>query len=772
MEGSRSNPIGGSVFGRKTVWDRPPEDRGGGSSGSSYGQRGDREDFEGYHGGGAHDDYGDYGRRGGGGQWDEHDRAPPGRPQMHHYGGPPRVGEADRARLDNARGSVGGMRRPPGGGREIMTLLVTSLSHKATERDIWSLFEQAGLEVESVHISVDRETGQSRGQAFVDVQISSSEDPEVAADFAISRLSGTDLLGRAINVELRGQEGAGYSRPGGGGCGGKGGISSVFNQMGKGDGGKGGSGMMGAKGAPLGNPKSKLVICQYWKENRCNRGELCSYAHGEHELRTPGSQQPRPMMGGKDGGYGMGPGPGMGKGGPPMGKGGPMAAPMGKGAPAGSMAAPMGKGAPAGNRKTQLCVYYKEGRCTRGLQCNYAHGEHELRDNLPGGGGDMRGGDRARPAPPPRAPGNRFEARPRDPRDQRHGDERARSPRRIRKVNFAKSDDAVAAAEQSVGVHGPPPPRQRGSAAGMAAPTDAVNGSAPKEDAGENGDKATVDLDQDEDDAKKTAEGAKPATPPVAVADYLLKEEGAGQLDALYGIGARLLRSMGWCPGSGVGANKDGELEPPTVQLLSLPSTHYGRKDRRCLGRRKPKRFRDSEESSPSRTPSTSSSRSSSKAKSQSSKSSSQSQSRKKRRKRRPKSKTKKRKKSSSSSRKSSSSSSSSSSKSKRKKKKKGKFTSNPGAAGAAAAEKVQAPPAPAAAAQAAVAEDPETAMAKKRVLAKLTELQKVEPKEARAKEFRILLRDWHPDKNPEKKDMATAVFQFLQKGKSLLNLK
>lgn len=60
----------------------------------------------------------------------------------------------------------------------------------------------------------------------------------------------------------------------------------------------------------------------------------------------------------------------------------------------------------------------------------------------------------------------------------------------------------------------------------------------------------------------------------------------------------------------------------------------------------------------------------------------------------------------------------------------------------------------------------------KKRVLAKLTELQKVEPKEQRAKEFRNLLRDWHPDKNPEKKDMATAVFQFLQKGKSLLNLK
>jgi len=68
--------------------------------------------------------------------------------------------------------------------------------------------------------------------------------------------------------------------------------------------------------------------------------------------------------------------------------------------------------------------------------------------------------------------------------------------------------------------------------------------------------------------------------------------------------------------------------------------------------------------------------------------------------------------------------------------------------------------------------EPPEIALAKKQVLAKLTELTKIEPKEQRAKDFRNLLREWHPDKNPERMEMATAVFQFLQKGKSLLNLK
>lgn len=47
--------------------------------------------------------------------------------------------------------------------------------------------------------------------------------------------------------------------------------------------------------------------------------------------------------------------------------------------------------------------------------------------------------------------------------------------------------------------------------------------------------------------------------------------------------------------------------------------------------------------------------------------------------------------------------------------------------------------------------------------------LKEVEPRENRLKEFRILLRKWHPDKNPDQQEVATAVFQFLQKGKLLI---
>lgn len=38
-------------------------------------------------------------------------------------------------------------------------------------------------------------------------------------------------------------------------------------------------------------------------------------------------------------------------------------------------------------------------------------------------------------------------------------------------------------------------------------------------------------------------------------------------------------------------------------------------------------------------------------------------------------------------------------------------------------------------------------------------------------KEWRSLLRAWHPDKNPDRVEVATAVFQFLQKGKLLLDM-
>merc|ERR1712150_19664 len=65
---------------------------------------------------------------------------------------------------------------------------------------------------------------------------------------------------------------------------------------------------------------------------------------------------------------------------------------------------------------------------------------------------------------------------------------------------------------------------------------------------------------------------------------------------------------------------------------------------------------------------------------------------------------------------------------------------------------------------------DPEIEKAKSEALEELMRLRTIEPNEARMTEWRALLRKWHPDKNPDRVEVATAVFQFLQKGKAILN--
>lgn len=72
-------------------------------------------------------------------------------------------------------------------------IYIGNLSFKTTEDDLRALFSQYGG-VESVSIATDRSTGQSRGFAFV--EMSAKND----AESAISALNGTDLNGRAINV--------------------------------------------------------------------------------------------------------------------------------------------------------------------------------------------------------------------------------------------------------------------------------------------------------------------------------------------------------------------------------------------------------------------------------------------------------------------------------------------------------------------------------------------------------------------------------------------
>eukprot|EP00928_Gymnodinium_smaydae_P040969 TRINITY_DN2774_c1_g1_i1.p1 TRINITY_DN2774_c1_g1~~TRINITY_DN2774_c1_g1_i1.p1 ORF type:complete len:438 (-),score=66.01 TRINITY_DN2774_c1_g1_i1:230-1543(-) len=58
---------------------------------------------------------------------------------------------------------------------------------------------------------------------------------------------------------------------------------------------------------------------------------------------------------------------------------------------------------------------------------------------------------------------------------------------------------------------------------------------------------------------------------------------------------------------------------------------------------------------------------------------------------------------------------------------------------------------------------------AKEEVLQKLLKMRG-EPRDVRLKGLRALLLEWHPDKNADNVEVATAVFQFLQKGKSLID--
>ncbi len=72
-------------------------------------------------------------------------------------------------------------------------IYVGNLSYSATEDMLRSLFEKYGI-VERVNIVTDRDTGQARGFAFVEM----SNDAEAVK--AINALNGTDLDGRTLSV--------------------------------------------------------------------------------------------------------------------------------------------------------------------------------------------------------------------------------------------------------------------------------------------------------------------------------------------------------------------------------------------------------------------------------------------------------------------------------------------------------------------------------------------------------------------------------------------
>ena len=72
-------------------------------------------------------------------------------------------------------------------------IFVGNLDFSASESAIRSLFEQYG-NVERVSVVTDRETGRSRGFAFVEMTDAAE------ADRAITSLNGTDLDGRTLNI--------------------------------------------------------------------------------------------------------------------------------------------------------------------------------------------------------------------------------------------------------------------------------------------------------------------------------------------------------------------------------------------------------------------------------------------------------------------------------------------------------------------------------------------------------------------------------------------
>src|SRR5215472_2466246 len=95
-------------------------------------------------------------------------------------------------------------------------IFVGNLDFHATEEAVRGLFEQYGA-VNSARIMTDRETGRSRGFAFVEME------NEAEADKAIAALNGYMMDGRALNVNEarpkpdRGFGGGGGNRFGGGG---------------------------------------------------------------------------------------------------------------------------------------------------------------------------------------------------------------------------------------------------------------------------------------------------------------------------------------------------------------------------------------------------------------------------------------------------------------------------------------------------------------------------------------------------------------------------
>jgi cold-inducible RNA-binding protein len=72
-------------------------------------------------------------------------------------------------------------------------IFVGNLSYNSSENAVRALFEEYGT-VDRVSIATDRETGQQKGFAFVEMSV------DAEGDRAIESLSGRELNGRALTV--------------------------------------------------------------------------------------------------------------------------------------------------------------------------------------------------------------------------------------------------------------------------------------------------------------------------------------------------------------------------------------------------------------------------------------------------------------------------------------------------------------------------------------------------------------------------------------------
>ncbi len=96
-------------------------------------------------------------------------------------------------------------------------LYVGNLGFDVTSQELQDAFAEVGA-VESVAVITERDTGRSRGFAFVEM-VSTGD-----AQKAIQELDGREIKGRAIRVsEAQERQGGGGRRGGGGGGGGGGG---------------------------------------------------------------------------------------------------------------------------------------------------------------------------------------------------------------------------------------------------------------------------------------------------------------------------------------------------------------------------------------------------------------------------------------------------------------------------------------------------------------------------------------------------------------------